>query len=274
MVDVNPDHYMTQHQPAIALRAIQPLASPRAHNILLVRSERELLLMARELKTRVAQDPEFSVLFFANPVLALKAYGIKLTPQLRRHLLRSLRHPKPIRERRAYLEASLKEALGEFPRPTNRAWLARLVFQTRQLAPRDIKGLAPAYGPEIFDQAIQMVRRERPASTDRYPEARLLKGSMSLSVAPVRASSRRLDLKAPVPDTKPARVAPKTLTLEEAWFYKEDPVVAEAVELGQIARRALAFRTPATFRKLQAGEKVDVFRSLVRGVSIKDSKTP
>lgn len=259
-------------RPVPAAMALKPLALPHGHRIVKVDTERALLLMARELMPRVAEDPAFSVLLLANPVLALKAYGIELTPALQDHVLRSLRHPRPLRERRAVLEASLQKTLGETPRPTDPAWMARLVFGTRKLAPRDLEGLYPAYGPEVFDKAIRTLKDKRPARTSRYPGVRLLKGSQSLAVAPVRPAIRRLDLKAPIPETRPARTAPETLSLEDAWFYKDDPVVAEALELGQIARRAIPFRSPDEFRKLQSGEMVDVFRAFVRKVSVKDTK--
>jgi hypothetical protein len=258
-------------KPVVRLKPLQP---PRQQPVVKVESERELLLMARELMPRVAADPEFSVLLIANPVLALKAYGIELTPALADHVLRSLRHPRATRERRAYLEASLEKTLGEVPRPTDPAWMAKLVFETRKLPPRELKGLSPVYGAELFDSAIERLATRRPAPTNRYPGARRLTGSMGLKVAPVRPAVRRLDLKAPVPDTKPANAGPKALSLEEAWFYKDDPVVAEALELGQIARRAIPFRSPDEFRKLQSGDMVDVFRAFVRQVKVKDKKAP
>jgi hypothetical protein len=257
--------------PAVRLA---PLKLPPPQPLLKVESERELLLMARTLAPRVAENPEFSVLLLANPVLALKAYGIELSPALADHVLRSLRHPRATRERRAALEASLEKELGEVPRPTDPAWLARLVFERRKLTPKDVNGLSPVYGAELFDSAIKRLDARRPAPTSRYPGVRRLQGSMGLKVAPVRPALRRLDLKAPVPPTKPARSAPKALSLEEAWFYKDDPVVAEALELGQIARRALPFRTPDEFRKLQSGEMVDVFRAFVREVKVKGAKAP
>ncbi len=252
--------------------ALSPLPKPRQQPAIKVESERELLLMARDLKARVADDPEFSVLLLANPVLALKAYGIELSPAMADHVLRSLRHPPQLRSRRAELEASLEKTLGEVPRPTDPAWLAKLVFQTRKLAPRDLKGLSPAYGPEIFDKAIARLNEARPAPTSRYPGVRRLQVTQRLAVAPTKPALRRLDLGAPVPASKPANDLPKTLSLEEAWFYKGDPVVADAVELGQIVRRAIPFRTPDEFRKLQSGELVDVFRAFVRKVGVKDTK--
>jgi hypothetical protein len=250
---------------------LAPLGLPRPQPLLKVESERELLLMARDLKARVGEDPEFSVLLLANPVLALKAYGIELSPAMADHVLRSLRHPPALRNRRAELEASLEKQLGEAPRPTDPAWMARLVFETRKLAPKDLKGRSPAYGPEVFDKAIARLNEARPAPTSRYPGVRRLKVTQRLAVAPVPPALRRLDLKAPVPDTKPADARPKALSLEEAWFYKDDPVVAQAVELGQIVRRAIPFRSPDEFRKLQSGEMTDVFRAFVRTVKVKDT---
>ncbi|MEG3158889.1 hypothetical protein U1763_00070 [Sphingomonas sp. LB2R24] len=253
-------------------RFLLPLPIPRDSKTVKVDNERQLLAMARTLKQRVEQDPEFSILLIANPVLALKAYGIELSPQMQDHVLRSLRHPKLLRERRALLESRIYKNLGEAPCPDDPVWFARLVFETCRLKPKDLRGLEPAYEAQPFDKAIKALQDARPAPTSRYPGVRRLGGSQMLSVGPPRPATRRLDIAASVPDAPILKTAPKTLTLEEAWFYKDDPAVADVVELGIIMRRALPLRTAEQFRKLQSGEATDVFRAFVRMVHVKDSK--
>jgi hypothetical protein len=255
-------------------RLLSPLPFPRESKLIKVDSERKLLAMARVLKERVYQDPEFSTLLISNPVLALKAYGIELSAKMQDHVLRALRHPKPMRERRALLEARIHKNLGEAARPDDPAWLAKLIFGTRKLKPRDLCGLEPAYEPQPFDRAITALKDARPVRGVRYPGMRRLPATQKLSVAPVRPAIRRLDIAAPVPKAPLAGTVPKALTLEEAWFYKDDPAVADVVELGIIMRRALPLRTAEEFRKLQSGEAVDVFRAFIRTVRIKDTKRP
>lgn len=253
-------------------RFLLPLPIPRESKTVKVENERQLLAMARTLKQRVNQDPKFSILLIANPVLALKAYGIELSPKMQDHVLRALRHPRLLRDRRALLESRIDKNLGGAACPDDPVWLARLVFETRRLRPKDLRGLEPAYEAPPFDTAIRALQDARPAPMSRYPGVRRLGGSQRLSVAPPRPAARRLDIAAPVPDAPIAEAAPTTLTLEEAWFYKDDPAVADVVELGIIMRRALPLRTAEEFRKLQSGEATDVFRAFVRRVQVKDSK--
>lgn len=257
----------------IAKTRLTPLPVPAQAPTVRVENERELLAMARTLKQRIAKDPAYSMLLLANPVLALKAYGFELSPKVADHVLRSLRHPKPLRERREQLERSLEEKLGKPPRPNDPGWMADVVFKVRKLPPKDLEGLSPAYSAGPFDKAIAALKEQRPERTSRYGGDRVLSGAMTLKVAEARPMSRRLDLTAPVPPVPSGSKAPDALSLEEAWFYKDDPVVAQAVELGQIERRALPFRTPAEFRRIAEGKQVDVFRAFVREVRVKDKKT-
>lgn len=249
-----------------------PLASPREHEEVVVETERELLAMARPLAKRIKEDPQFSAMLLANPVLALKEYGIKLSPELQDHVLQALRHPKALRDRRAALEASLEETLGEKPRPNDGAWLAKLAFGTRKLQPRDTKGKSPAlktYDPDGF---IERRKKARLPNTNRYPGERRIPVTTSIGLTPVMPSVRRLDLDAPLPELAYTDKAPDKLGLEEAWFYKDDPVVRDALELGIIEKRAFPFRIPDDFRKIQSAEKVDAFRAFVREVRIDPGK--
>jgi hypothetical protein len=249
----------------------KPLIKPDFPEMIEVNNERELLGLARKLEERIAAQPEFSVMLLANPVLALRAYGVKLSPQLEHHVLTSLRHPPKLRARRRDLEASLEKALGEPPRPTEPEWLAGLVHTTRKLPPREIGKLEPAYKPPLSAERIATLRAKRPPATSRYPGVRRLPVKFALGVAPSRPTIRRLDLDAALPRLEPARTAPTALTIEQAWFYKDDPVVRDAVELGVIIRRGFHFSTPDEFRRTMQGERVDAFRAFVGKVGIKSA---
>ncbi len=207
-------------------------------------------------------------MLLANPVLALAEYGIKLSPRMKNHVLQALRHPKALRERRTALEKTLTKELGDKPKPNDPKWLAKLVFETRGLKPRDTNGRTPVYRTAEIDAAIAIAQKGRPAATNRYPGVRRIKVTTSMGVAPPDPAVRRLDFEAPLPESKSVKTAPTELTIEGAWFYKDDPVVRHAVELGQIERRGFPFRTPAQFRKIQAGDIVDGFRAFVTRISL------
>lgn len=251
------------------LGRVPGLTRPKQHETLAINSHRELAINSKEIEARVAQDPEFSVMFLANPVLTLEAYGVKLSPEMKHHVLSSLRHPAALQERRTALESSLEKELGEPARPTDAAWMANLVFRTRQLAPRQIGKQEPAYRAPLNAKTIERLQKARPKGGARYATERRLPVRFSLKIEKPRSAIRRMDLDAELPELKPAARAPKSLSLEQAWFYKDDPIVRDAVELGQIMRRGFPFRTPAEFRKIEAGEMVDGFRKFVRGVTVK-----
>lgn len=244
------------------------LPLPAAFEPVTVKSHRELVAMARTLAPRIQQNPEFSVMLLANPVLALKQYGIELSKEMQHHVLETLRHPPKLRARRKELEASLESALGERARPNDQAWMARLVFEVRELAPLDTSGAAPAYRSALAAATVERLQRLRPRAAKRYQGLkRRSRVQAKVAVADWQPSVRLLDLEAEPPEL-PAGKAPKRLTLEEAWFYKRDPIVRDAVELGQIERRAFPFRTPAEFRDLAAGKRLDAFGAYVHSVRI------
>lgn len=245
-----------------------PLKRPQDHETIRITSHRELAVKSGEVAARVSADPEFSVMFLSNPVLALEAYGIKLSKEMQHHVLTSLRHPEALANRREELESKLQESLGEPAKPTDPKWMANLVFEVRAIAPRQIGKREPAYKEPINADSIKRLQGKRPKGGPRYSADRRLPVRFSLKLARPKSAIRRMDLDAELPTLKPRARPPARLTLEEAWFYKDDPVVRDAVELGQIMRRGFPFRTPAEFRKIEAGELVDGFRRFVRSVEV------
>lgn len=262
---------VTPTSPALR-RVIVPVEPPTDLEPITINTHRQLATRSKAIAKRVADSPEFSVMFLANPVLALESYGVKLSPEMRRHVLETLRHPPRLRARREELEKKLAEKLDGPVKPTDPEWMAELVFTVRKIKPRTIGNRTPAYKPPLNADAIKRLQAARPEGTKRYPGKRRLPVRFSLKVAPPKDTIRRMDLDAELPELKPAARPTKTLTLEKAWFYKDDPVVRDAVELGQIMRRGFPFATPAQFREIAAGKKVDAFRNFVRGVTLKEVK--
>lgn len=258
----------SSEQPILATRAV-PVLRPKDLETITITSHRELAVRSRDIEARVADNPEFSVMFLANPVLALEAYGIKLSRELQHHVLNSLRHPPELRKRRETLEAKLAKELGEPARPTDAAWMANLVFEVRKIEPRQIGKREPAYRAPLNAAAIKRLQAARPKGGTRYAVERRLPVRFSLQLEKPRSAIRRMDLDAEVPSLKMAKQKPAGLSVKQAWFYKNDPIVRDAVELGQIMQRGFPFRTPAEFRKIEAGETVDGFRRYVRGVRVK-----
>ena len=162
------------------------------------------------------------------------------------------------------------EQLGEAPKPVDEKWMANLVFKTRSLKPRVIRQREPAYKPALNADSIARLQAARPKGAKRYERSGRLKVKFTLKVAERANAIRRMDLDADVPDLSVATRAPAKLSLEKAWFYKDDPVVRDAVELGQIMRRAFPFKTPAQFRALAKGESADAFRKFIGGVTLKE----
>lgn len=262
----------TRHPEAAqdALTRRDPLRRPRDRDEIELKTHRDLVAASREIADRVKVDPDFSVMFLANPILALEVYGIRLGKELRHHVLHTLRHPPKLAARRAELEASLEESLGAKPRPADPEWMAALVFEMREIAPRQVGERKPAYRPALNADAVARLKASRPSGGEKYAQPRRLPVRFTLRVAEGNETIRRLDLDAPLPELARAAKAPKALTVEAAWFYKDDPIVRNAVELGQIMRRGFPFRTPAEFRKIAAGETVDAFRKFVTGIRLRE----
>jgi hypothetical protein len=254
-------------------REFEPLPVPRANKIVKVETHRQLLAMARTLSARLEEDPQFSVMLLANPVLALKYYGIELNAEMQQHVLNTLRHPPKLRARREKLEKFLAKKLGEPAKPNDSGWMARLVFEVRGLKPRDLKDSVPVYKSPFNTGMIKRLHELRPAATNRYKGVRRSAVKSVVGVAPWSPSVRLMDMDATPPDLPAAHRATKTLTLEQAWFYKDDPIVKAAVELGQIERRGFPFQMPAGFRDLLAGKKVDAFRAFVRTIRIPGARS-
>ena len=252
-----------------------PLPAPRVSSVVNITTHRELAGAVRQVAARIAADPEFSPMFAVNPVMTLERYGFKLTPELQEHVAHSIRHPPKILARRKHLEASLTAALGQPPRPQDSAWLADVVFHRFGIPPLDTSGARPAYEPSPHEVMLARLAALRP------PRARALrpvrKGGIvsSIGVAATRTPNLLFDLGATVPALPPAAAAPRSLSVDEAWFYKDlNHQVRDLVELGGIMRTGLAFMLPDHFRKIANGEMPNGFRTWFRSIRFPKYEKP
>jgi len=254
-------------------RSTMPLQPPHGLKGLHIASHEQLMRALPVAAVRVAKQPGFSVMLLLNPVLALSHYGVTLSPAMRHHVLHMLRHPPALRARRDTLEASLRETLGEPAKPLNPAWLARFVFVRQKLIALATESQKPSHRPRANAAMVAALQAGLPAPTNRYPELRHRIGVTShLGLAPLREPPGRLDMAAPAPSLPPSAAAsPATLSIEQAWFYKDlDPLVAAVVELGTIQASARRFLTPDAFRKTITGEKSTAFRGWISDLRIHD----
>lgn len=228
-----------------------------------VDSHRALLADARQIIARLQAQPDLIPLLGVNPVLALRAVGVTLTPSMADHVLRSFRLSPRARAECDPLVASLTDALGEAPKPLDPAWMARLVFEKLRLTPRDTQGQTPAYASALDAAATSRLARLLPAGgggTDGTSEPR----TAVRLVLPVTAN--RLDLSAPAPALPPLAETKTALTLEEAWFYKdESPLVLDALRLALIERTAVPVASAARFRQLREGQISHPFTTWITG---------
>lgn len=226
-------------------------------------SHRALIAKARQVIKRLGSDPASLRLLVLNPVLAFKQAGIELSPAIADHVLRSVQHPPAVRAEREELEARLREALGEIPRPTSGEWLAHLLFEKLGLKPLDTRGQSPPYASSVDAAAVARLSKLLPSQNRQslVGRAQIDPTQAPKSGGVVRIGGfktvNNLDLEVAAPPLKslPSGTAPKRVTLEELWFYKDQhPIVADSLRLALIQRSALPIHSAASFRRIQQGK--------------------
>lgn len=258
-------------RPASGVTVSTPaVAAAHTFDPLSLNTHRDLIRYQREIAARVAAEPQLSVMLLINPVLALERLGVKMSPEIAHHVLHTIQHPKALRDRRDVLEAKLKKALRELPRPTDPVWNAHLLFDLSKLAPLEIGDHTPVYKPPLGEAESQKLHGLRPVGTKRYPQPRLLAQRSRVGSVPWKESLRRIDLDAPGPPLPKAATKPKEVPLEDLWFYKDlDELVHDALELGLIQRRAFPIHSPDSFRQILEGKKANPFRIWTRRMAFK-----
>lgn len=229
---------------------------------------RELALYAKEINARLNSDPDLAIMAFINPALALNELGVKLSTEVRHHILSSLRHTPALRTRRAELEQSITAALGENPTPQRPRWLARVLFDTLGLQPLDTQNAQPNYKPVLTPEQLAPLQKLRPPPRNRYAGLeRKSKRRSSYRVEPKGSTVRRLDLDTPAPELPATKRAPSSVTLEELYFYKDmHPVARDLLELGILQRRGVRWQSGDAYRRIKAGETKNAWRSWLTSV--------
>lgn len=245
--------------------ALRPITAKPDFDRLEISTHTAFAAKRGEIFRRFDAHPDLSVLFLINPVLALKEVGVELDREVSHHLLRGIQHPPKARQRRDELERELEERLGESPRPTDAVWLAATLFGKLQVQPRVIRGRQPVYADPLDPEAVERLQALRPARRKRRggkPPA-----GTRVSVRAAVPTVRRLDLDAELPELKPAARAPKRLTVEGLYFYKDaHPVARQLLELAIFQNRAFPIHTAATYRAIKKGEKPNAFRGWIRSI--------
>lgn len=260
----------------------QPVASKQANfesaaikpEPLTINNHRGLTAHGLEINRRLNANPKLAVLLFLNPVLAMQEAGVKLNKEMSHHILSSLRHRPTMRKRREELEKKLQEALGVIPQPNNSAWLARALFHMLQLQPLNVRGLEPVYKPLLEPEKEARLQARRRKRTNRYKDIpRHNTRSSSFRISTTAPSPRRMDLDAPLPKLKTTEKAPRSVSLESLYFYKEShPLARDLLELAIIQRRGLRLHSRHSIRLVQEGKRGNVFHRWFRKVHLPETK--
>lgn len=244
-----------------------------AYEPIVITTHRGLITEQQKIFKRFNENPEISRLLFINPVLAFKELNVELSPKIAAHVLHTLQHNAPDRERRTELEEKLRAELGEPPQPNNPAWLSRIVFEKLKLTPLQTRGRQPAFRPPLNEEILKRLQELRPKP--RRPEPPLLGPGLGtgVRVGVWTPSIRRIDLDAPAPTLPQAAKQPKTLSLEGLFFYKDlNPIAHDLLELGLIQKRGFNFHSSASYRKIRSGQKYNAFYSWIKYVQFPEEE--
>lgn len=228
---------------------------------ILIDSHRKLIAQSRAMFAALAEDPARTRLLLANPATAFESVGYRFSPEIREHILDTVRHSGAAGTRRAQLRTQLQEALGIVPRPADPRWLARTLFVRLELAPLDSSGHLPHYRPGIPADALERLDALRPARANRTPKP---------SRNPVPEALWRLDIDATPPAGLPALAeAPSSLGLPEAWFYLgAHELVHPILELGIIDANVTPVLTQTRYRAVSRGTRTGGFVDWVTAISL------
>ncbi len=228
-----------------------------------------------EIFRRLMANPQSLTLLLANPALAMEDAGIDLSPELRHHVLHVLQHPPQLRARRDELEKRLRGTLDEQPRPNDPEWLSKVLFKKLKLKPLNVEGLTPVYKSNFSPRLAERAAAKR----RKWDELEKTTGAkrpsmMGLGFKMGAGNVRRLDLDAPVPKRIPRlRTAPKTVSLEELYFYKDqDDVARDLLELAIIERRGFPIQSADGYRKVKSGEQPNLFATWITGIRLSTEK--
>jgi hypothetical protein len=240
--------------------ASEPESAAAPPTALSITSHRELIGKRAAMVAALTAEPDRARLLFANPALAFREAGVKLSPAVANHIMHVLQQPPRVRARREELTAMLKRALGSAPRPSDPKWLAETLFGKLRLHPLQTSRRAPQYMPVIPADAIERLRALLPKPDRRLPARPVAPNP----VVPVW----RLDLDAQVPTLPRARRHPKTVSLPELWFYLPvHELVHPLLELGILEVSVMRTLPPDAFAKVRDREIPGGFIDWIDSVS-------
>ena len=165
-----------------------------------------------------------------------------MSPEIARHVLRSVYQPKRVRDRIAELVEKFKDELGGLPQPHDPAWTASFLFETLKLPVLNTPHLKPIYKPSRAADAIAKLNARRPKGGSRYNIPRRRHPKMLLS-GPYEPPPdlRQLDLDATLPEIKKTKRKRTNIDFEELYFYKDShPLVKDVLEYGMLLRAGAA----------------------------------
>lgn len=114
---------------------------------LTIETHRDLRKNMRTICEMLNENPDQARLLLANPILALEDLGVRMSADVKEHILQSLRFPPSLVERKERLEAELRDeldALGvDYRLPLTESQRADLLFRVLGLEPRKEHGEAP-----------------------------------------------------------------------------------------------------------------------------------
>ena len=232
--------------PVAALPTVSPLVPANKFPSLHLNSRRDLAVNQAEIANRIGGDPALSVLLLINPVLAFKEFGVTVSPQVSNHIMHTLHYLPQVQERHDVLQSSLREALGEEPRPNDPVWLAHTLFHKLDMQPYDTQGQTPSYKTPLDAAAMERLQQLRPQPKMRYPRLRLIPVKSHLSVAPPRPL---LPQDWGMPAARPPMSRSRSRSSPEVPCHRRHPPVQPLSDRGgpsTASRRCGSRRKPAT----------------------------
>jgi hypothetical protein len=156
-------------------RKPQPTNGPLAIN-----THKDLLRNMRAISNRLNDSPELARMLLVNPILALEDAGVELTPEVKEHIMDSLRFPPSLVKRREELELELHDELSAlgvpYRLPLSGKQRADLMFRVLKLASHETDALETT---EIGSKRIRAYSRQHPlvaklAEYERLRQGRLI----------------------------------------------------------------------------------------------------
>jgi hypothetical protein len=232
----------------------QPVEPGGKLPVLDIKSHRELAVAQQEIVNRLQANPDIARLLLINPVCAFQDIGVKVSPDIAKHILVTLQNSSETNARREALETSLKDIAGGRPHPLDPPWVAKFLFQKLQLKPLDTTGATPVYKPTV-DPALaarQVASIPKLNTAPKLPHPDHGTAFVFQSITP---GVRNLDLDTPAPKLPEARETPATVDVTTLYFYKDvDQHAHDLLELGIIESQSFQISTPDTYRKIKSGK--------------------